>query len=539
MIRVLIFLIFFNFLSAWGSEDNVTKEEIEADINKSVVVNSDEVKEIENKLNEIKIKLKKNSWMIAYSSYVEYQNLTFQISTLDKEIKRIKRVLKNRKTKNREELIKRLKEINKDRLQLEKKLNLRKEYKEPPFEKSSQTEEIKEIPKVTNPFSIIAAFSYIKSLKKNKQFYREKNRDLTKTIEIIKLKQNFLKKLYELTKEQNLTKEIISLDKTIEDFIDGSDFSKSNLKLYIKKADESILQTQQLIQRQVESIISIVEVIFVVILLAFILKVLAKKYIEDDERVYKVNKTINVTNITIILFILFFAYIDNQDTFIKILGFASAGLAIAMKDYFMSILGWFVIMLGGNYHVGDRIKVTKDGLVYVGDIVDISLLNMTVLEDVTITSYYLNRRAGRMIFVPNNFIFSSLIANYTHNSLKTVWDGIDITITFESNHKKALHIAKEITRKYSKGYTDISKKQLNKLRNIYSLKNANVDPKILSFVEENGIRISCWYMTNAYATLTLRSTISTDILDAFKEEKDITIAYPTQTLFLKKNQIAL
>ena len=209
-----------------------------------------------------------------------------------------------------------------------------------------------------------------------------------------------------------------------------------------------------------------------------------------------------------------------------------------MKDYFMSILGWFVIMLGGNYHVGDRIKVTKDGLVYVGDIVDISLLNMTVLEDVTITSYYLNRRAGRMIFVPNNFIFSSLIANYTHNSLKTVWDGIDITITFESNHKKALHIAKEITRKYSKGYTDISKKQLNKLRNIYSLKNANVDPKILSFVEENGIRISCWYMTNAYATLTLRSTISTDILDAFKEEKDITIAYPTQTLFLKKNQIA-
>jgi hypothetical protein len=37
-------------------------------------------------------------------------------------------------------------------------------------------------------------------------------------------------------------------------------------------------------------------------------------------------------------------------------------------------------------------------------------------------------------------------------------------------------------------------------------------------------------LTNAYGTLTLRSVISTEIIDAFKEEDDITIAYPTQKL---------
>jgi len=37
-------------------------------------------------------------------------------------------------------------------------------------------------------------------------------------------------------------------------------------------------------------------------------------------------------------------------------------------------------------------------------------------------------------------------------------------------------------------------------------------------------------MTNSYATLSLRSKISVEILNCFLKQDDITIAYPTQTL---------
>jgi small-conductance mechanosensitive channel len=171
---------------------------------------------------------------------------------------------------------------------------------------------------------------------------------------------------------------------------------------------------------------------------------------------------------------------------------------------------------------------------YVGDVLDISLLRMTILEDITLTSIMQNRRAGRIIFIPNNYIFTHMIANYTHYSLKTVWDGIKVTITFDSNHKKAMHLVKEITKKYSKGYTDITRKQLNKLRQHYSLKNTNVEPRIYSFIQTNGLDIEAWYLTNAYGTLTLRSVISSEIIDAFNSEDDITIAYPTQKLYMSQ-----
>jgi small-conductance mechanosensitive channel len=180
--------------------------------------------------------------------------------------------------------------------------------------------------------------------------------------------------------------------------------------------------------------------------------------------------------------------------------------------------------------VGDRIKVTRDGQQVVGDVLDISLFKMTIREDITYTSYRVNRRTGRIFFIPNNYIFSEMIANYTHSGLRTVWDGIDIAITFDSNHKKAQNIVKNILKHYSKGYTDITRKQLSKMRSKYQLRATGVEPRVYTFAEPYGIVISGWYLTNSYSALVLRSTMSPEIIEAFLKEDDITIAYPTQTV---------
>ena len=230
------------------------------------------------------------------------------------------------------------------------------------------------------------------------------------------------------------------------------------------------------------------------------------------------------------MIVLLFSYIDNVSYIVTILGFASAGIAIALKDWFMSIFGWLVIVTSGSISVGDRIKVTRDGQQVVGDVLDISLFKMTIREDITYTSYRVNRRTGRIFFIPNNYIFSEMIANYTHSGLRTVWDGIDIAITFDSNHKKAQNIVKNILKHYSKGYTDITRKQLSKMRSKYQLRATGVEPRVYTFAEPYGIVISGWYLTNSYSALVLRSTMSPEIIEAFLKEDDITIAYPTQTI---------
>jgi len=313
------------------------------------------------------------------------------------------------------------------------------------------------------------------------------------------------------------------------------DIFKTTQNVYSKKVEEIRLNLRRSITEETKKTAYIGGFILFFVIMLIFSKSLVKRYMSDTDRFYTINKALNLTFVVFVIFTLLFAYIQNVSYLVTILGFASAGIAIAMKDWFMSVMGWLVIVIGGAVHVGDRVKFMRGNTEYVGDIVDISLLRMTMHEDVTLTTTMTNRRAGRIIFIPNNFIFTDMLANYSHAGLKTVWDGIDLTVTFDSDIKKATSICKEIVKKYSKGYTDITRQQLNKLRSQYHMKNTNVEPRIFTLIEPHGMKISVWYLTNSYATLTLRSTISAEIIARLQKESNIYLAFPTQSIYIDKD----
>lgn len=471
-----------------------------------------------------------NTWIKSYASYLTSLEVR---TSLEKIKKRINYLRKRAKTMSDRDELNAL--ISKESI-VTSQVEKLKAKSSAPFSKLITPPEIEEVEQITNPFDIFTGFSTIKTLNANFEEYKHK-RDTLMNLTILLRKENEIYKKLESLGETKEYKEIrkyknVQLDR----FETALDTMEVTLNVYQKRLELVDININKGIEKQIYRIMKIGTAVLVVFFIFFLLKLVVKKYITDNERFYMANKIITFTNVTIIILILFFNYIENAAYLVTILGFASAGIAIAMKDWFMSILGWLVIVFGGSIHVGDRIRVDMDGIQYVGDVMDISLLRMTLLEDITLTSIVQNRRAGRIIFIPNNYVFTRMISNYTHNSLKTVWDGIKITITYDSNHKKAMHIAKEITKKFSKGYTDITRKQLNKLRQHYSLKNTNVEPRIFSFIAPNGMDIEAWYLTNAYATLTLRSVISTEIVAAYNAEDDITIAYPTQRLHIQQEE---
>lgn len=476
-------------------------------------------------IDNINKNLKGNIWLTRFSNFLTYQRLLKKLDKLDNELKKLERVRKNRD-------IKKIKELEVKQKTLEKQIELLTEYKNSPFSELIKPIEIDEAPKINNPIAIISGFSYIKQLQSQKKEYEDRLAGLDDIINKLNSKKDMLKWIVLKSTNGDYLESLNVVNQELSELQAAKDVLQTTFTVYSKKIDEAVITTTDDIKEQVKRAFNIAIFLVVVIVLSLIFRYFARRYIKDNVRYYMANKVINFINVTLIVLILLFSYIDNVTYLVTVVGFASAGIAIAMKDMFMSVLGWMVIVFGGSFHVGDRIKVRKEGLSYVGDIIDISLLRMTILEDVTLTTYSENRRSGRIVFIPNNYIFTDLIANYTHFSMKTVWDGIDFTVTFDSNHKKAMYIIKNITRKYSKGYTDIARKHLNQLRNQYSLQNTNVEPRIFSFLEPHGVTISVWYMTNSYATLTMRSTISSDIIQAINKEEDISIAFPTQTLHL-------
>lgn len=526
MKKLLLYLVFSALVFAQNTtiESNNTALMQKSEFNQDV---EHKTMSYQNSIKLIDKELKGNIWITRFSSYLTYQRLLKELDTVDNKINSISK----RKQKSDE-----YKSLQSKQKTLERQIELLKEFKRSPLSQLVKPPAIEQSPKISNPIAIISGFSYIKQLQSDEKTYRSNLLGLENVITKLSAKKDLLTWLEKNSPTEEISKELDTVTRELGEFKASNDISKTTLAVYMKKIDEATLLTTNEIKDQVKRAFNIALFILVSIIISLIFKYFVRKYITDNVRYYMANKVINFINVSLIILILLFAYIENVTYIVTVVGFASAGIAIAMKDMFMSVLGWMVVVFGGSFHVGDRVKVRKEGLTYVGDIIDISLLRMTVLEDVTLTTYVENRRSGRIVFIPNNYIFTDLIANYTHATMSTVWDGIDVTVSFDSNHKKAMYIMKDITRKYSKGYTNLARKHLNKLRSQYSLQNTNVEPRIFSFLEPYGMTISVWYMTNSYATLTMRSTISADIIQAFNKEDDITIAYPTQTLHLNSKK---
>lgn len=520
-----------------NSEQNTTNQTSNQDLNaniESIGSSAEYIQELIAQKENISKELNENSvWYKVYSNYNTYRDLMTKQDILNNEISSL---LNKKQTLSVQA---QLEELGKEKDTIKEKIQLlSSEYKDDPFRKLLMPPQIEEAPSVGNPFAILSGVSYKKKLDSDRLEYKSKYQSLENIIINLEKKQDILEELIKLSTPENAAayqEELESTTLQIQTFLPVLDIFKTTYDVYEKKLEEVKLPVNSAIKKELEKLISIGGVVLFLLVLIIGLKYLVKRYMSDTERFYTINKALNITFIVLLLFTMLSAYIENVSYFVTVVGFASAGIAIAMKDWFMSLLGWFVIIFGGAIRVGDRVKFIKNGAVYVGDIVDISLLRMTLHEDITLTTLMSNRRSGRIIFIPNNYVFTDMIANYSHDGLSTVWDGIDFLVTFDSNYKKAAELSKQIAIKYSKGYTDITKKRLNKIRSHYSMKSINVEPRIFTFIEPYGVKISVWYHTNSFATLTLRSTISSEILRLIEENDDIFIAYPTQSVYVDKH----
>src|SRR5438093_572691 len=94
---------------------------------------------------------------------------------------------------------------------------------------------------------------------------------------------------------------------------------------------------------------------------------------------------------------MWFAWVES---FTTIVGFLSAGLAIALKDPVSNLAGWAFILWRRPFEVGDRIQIGP----HAGDVIDLGLFQFTLNE---IGAWVqADQSSGRIIHVPNGKIFT-------------------------------------------------------------------------------------------------------------------------------------
>lgn len=109
-----------------------------------------------------------------------------------------------------------------------------------------------------------------------------------------------------------------------------------------------------------------------------------------------------------------------------ILGLATAALTIALQDFIIAFLGWFVLIGKNGIHVGDWVEINGVG----GEVIDVRLFSTTLLETGTLADKGLP--TGRRITFMNGYAIRGQYFNFS-TSGQWMWDEITLSLSASEN----------------------------------------------------------------------------------------------------------
>ncbi len=207
------------------------------------------------------------------------------------------------------------------------------------------------------------------------------------------------------------------------------------------------------------------------------------------------------------------------------LGLVSAGLAIALKDLVADLAGWIFLMWRRPFDPGDRIQIGE----HAGDVVDIRIFQFTILE---IGNWVgADQSTGRIIHLPNSLVFQQPLANYSAG-FPFLWNELPVLVTFESDWRKAKSMLEKIAEEETADLSSRAAETLKRTARRYLIHYRTLTSTVYTSVQDSGVLLTIRYLCEARKRRGTSQALWERILDSFKEELDIDLAYPTQRVYL-------
>jgi len=206
------------------------------------------------------------------------------------------------------------------------------------------------------------------------------------------------------------------------------------------------------------------------------------------------------------------------------LGLVSAGLAIALQDPLVNLAGWIFISIRKPFTVGDRVEIAD----HRGDVIDQRLFQFSLVE---IGNWVqADQSTGRIIHVPNGWIFKHTIANYTAG-FNFVWDEVAIMVTFESDWRRAKEILLEVAGRHTVIKDEEASREVRNASRKYMIFYQHLTPIVWTSVADSGVVLTMRYICEPRRRRSRSNAIWEDVLDAFASEAAIDFAYPTTRFY--------
>jgi small-conductance mechanosensitive channel len=121
------------------------------------------------------------------------------------------------------------------------------------------------------------------------------------------------------------------------------------------------------------------------------------------------------------------------------IGLAGAGLTVALKDFIIGFLGWFVLMGKNGIRVGDWVEINGVS----GEVIELGMLHTVLLETGNWTDA--GHPTGRRVTFTNSFAIEGHYFNFSTTG-QWLWDELSVTVPYDRDARAVADaIQKEVS----------------------------------------------------------------------------------------------
>jgi len=251
-----------------------------------------------------------------------------------------------------------------------------------------------------------------------------------------------------------------------------------------------------------------------------------RRRVQDVRALYRWRKTSSYVTVVIGAFGLFWIWMGTGTvgSLATFLGLLTAGVAIALRDPLVNLAGWGFVLWRKPFGPGDRISIRQ----HVGDVIDQRLFQFTLLEVGTVTGA--GQSTGRLIHIPNGWVFSDALVNYT-GAFAYVWHEVAVVVTFESDWRAMKALLFEIAAENLDQLSEDAERTLRRAARDYLIFYTKLTPTVYTSVVGEGVQLTLRFLVSPRRVRGSEEAVWEAILDALATHDDIDLAYPTTRFY--------
>lgn len=188
------------------------------------------------------------------------------------------------------------------------------------------------------------------------------------------------------------------------------------------------------------------------------------------------------------------------------LGLAGAGLTVALKDFIVGFLGWFVLMRKNGIRLGDWVEING----VTGEVIEIGLFHTVLLETGNWTDS--GHPTGRRVTFTNSYAIEGHYFNFS-TSGQWLWDELQVVLPTGEDPYPVIDAIQKSVVEATQATAKEAAKELRSAAGSRDIGSFSAEPAINLRPVLGGIELSVRYITQANQRSQLRTKLNQAAVD--------------------------